>query len=143
MYRILGLLGIVATAVFGLATCGETTRGAVSFSQYLADLQAVHESVAASTGYPAEDIDVSGNYTSLRISILVVKLADVGQAEREKVARAVVVAAERAFVAHPEMSTVQAIWVAIFHPGSFGAPYSEWHIEDVIEFRRSPDGKFH
>ena len=43
---------------------------------------------------------------------------------------------------HPEYAKLEAIRVAIIHPGVPSATGSGWHIEDVVECRKGPSQRF-
>jgi hypothetical protein len=57
-------------------------------------------------------------------------------------ARALVGVAELVLASHPEYAKLQAISVAIIHPSPGGTASREWHIEDVVEFRKGPNQRF-
>jgi hypothetical protein len=50
--------------------------------------------------------------------------------------------AEQVLASHPEYAKLQAISVVIIHPSAGGTASREWHIEDVVEFRKGPSGRF-
>jgi hypothetical protein len=79
-----------------------------------------------------------------RISIREVQLAVSDEAMRNAAAAALVAASEQVLAAHPEFSTLEAISVAIIHGNATadGTAGKDWHIEDVVEFRKGPSGRF-
>jgi hypothetical protein len=69
-------------------------------------------------------------------------LAGLNQADRDRAAARIVAAIEQAITTRQEFSTIQEITIAIIHlaqPERLG-DYS--HVEDVLQYRKSPDGHF-
>jgi hypothetical protein len=107
------------------------------------DLDALANTVAAAAGYSASAVELTGSAVRLRININDAALSAVDQATRERVANDVVAAVEAQLTTHPDLHGVQAISVAIGHPADAGkAPTKGWHIEDVVEFRKTQNLHF-
>jgi hypothetical protein len=137
-----GLL-IASVAAGSLAACSPAGPPKVkAFLECLSELHSIGEAVSTSVGYPNEFVDVFGNQSHLQIAIFDPKLVAADAPTREKAATAVAAAAERALASHAGCASVNSISVAIYHPSGFGGPPSEWHSEDVVEFRRGPDQRF-
>jgi hypothetical protein len=71
-----------------------------------------------------------------------VKLATADEATRNNAAEVLVGVAEQVLASHPEYAKLQAISVAIIHPSPARTASMDWHIEDVVEFRKGPSGRF-
>jgi hypothetical protein len=133
----------VSIALVCLMSCD--SRGSASlpgFVQYVSDLETIGAAIAGATGNRAERVHVTGNRTSLHISIFDPKMMEADAATIDVAASAAVAAAEPALAAHPEFEGVQAISVGIHHPSGLAAPVRAWHSEDVVEFHRGPDRHF-
>ncbi len=69
-------------------------------------------------------------------------LAMADEVTRSNAATSLVGVAEQVLAYHPEYAKLEAISVAIIHPGVASATGSGWHIEDVVEFRKGPNQRF-
>lgn len=137
-----GLVLASVAAAYVAACDSRAPSSSQGFAHYISDLESIGAAISKATGYPEDHVDVSGNRTQLHISILDFKLMEADAATLEKAAAAVVAAAEQALAAHTEFASVQVIRVGIYHPTGLGAPLSQWHMEDVVEYRRGPDQRF-
>ena len=134
---------LMGVAIACLAACGSREPPSLSgFLQYVSDLDAIGLAISRSLEYPQGRVKVSGNRTYLHVSVFDPKLVEADPATLDRVARAVVAAAEPVIAAHTEFSTIQVITVGIHHPSGFSPPIREWHSENVIEFRRGSDQRF-
>ncbi len=136
---------LCATLLAGsLIACGTKVPNPGDRQSTTLDLPAITASVAAATHYPADTLEILTGPSRLRISIRDSQLAVSDEGSRNAAATAVVAACEQVLAAHPEFSTVEAISVSIIHgnPTAEGAVGKDWHIEDVIEFRKGPSGRF-
>jgi hypothetical protein len=130
---------ITLVAVIGVLTaCTPGAPPAPTSESFTTQLQAVTDAVVASSGYAKDVVEVTGSRVRLRIEIADAALATADQATRETKAVDVVGAAERAMAVQPELAGVQAVSVAILHGTGAGG----WHVEDVLDFRKSPNGHF-
>ena len=141
--RIGSWLMSVSIAVACLMSCD--SRGSASlpgFVQYVSDLETIGAAIAGATGKRADQVHVTGNRTSLHISIFDPKMMEADATTIDAAASAAVAAAEPALAAHPEFAAVQAISVGIHHPSGLAAPVRAWHSEDVVDFHRGTDRHF-
>ena len=130
---------ITLAAVIGvLAACSPGTPSAPTSDSFTTQLRAVADAVAESSGYAKDLVEVTGSRARLRIEIADSALAAADQSMRETKAVDVVSAAERAISAHAELAAIQTVSVAILHASGAGG----WHVEDVLEFRKGPNGRF-
>jgi len=134
------------TAVFAglLVSCG-TGPQSVSGSQIaIPDLQAITESIAGAAHYPANTIEIMSSPVRFRISIRDAQLAISDEEARNAAAATLVAASEQVLSSHPEFSKLEAISVAIIHGNATadGTTAKDWHIEDVVEFRKGPNQRF-
>ena len=120
-----------------LAACGQG-RQVLGDSQGVLALEDIKSVISSTTGYSKDAIELLVSPVHLRVSISDEKLAHSNQMDRENAANTIVTAAEQGLTAHPQLSTVQVISVAIVHAvpkdGSDSA-----HTEDVLEFRKEPN----
>jgi hypothetical protein len=134
------IVGILATlTAAAMASCGGLPAPVAGLTD--SHLQGIAGSVAKATGYPLDLIEVTGSRSRVRLVISDSRLATAGQAEREQMARSVVVAVERRMDACEPCAAIEALSVAIVHAPPQAAR-SIWHVEDVVEFRRGPDRRF-
>lgn len=134
----------MAVAAISLVSCGTRTQGVNGSPLAIPDLQGITESIASTARYPANTIEITSSARRLRISIRDAKLAVSDEGTRNAAAASLVAASEQVLAAHPEFSTLEAISVAIIHGDATadGTAGKDWHIEDVVEFRRGLSGRF-
>jgi hypothetical protein len=133
------LPAIVLVAVIGVLTaCSSGTPPAPTSDAFTTQLQVVTDAVVESSGYARDVVEVTGSRARLRVELADAALAAADQATRETKAVDVVSAAERAIAAQAELANVQTVSVAILHASGAGG----WHVEDVLDFRRGPNGRF-
>jgi hypothetical protein len=126
----------VEAALAGLlASCGAGNPGPKGSRQFTPDIQGISEAIATGAHYPRSEI-------RLRISVSDINLAMSDETTRNNAAAALVAVAEQVLASHPEYAKLHAISVAIIHPSAGRAASSEWHIEDVVEFRKGPPDRF-
>ena len=133
-----------AIIAVSLTSCGTKAPVAGGSQAAIPDLQAITESIATVAHYPAGVIDVTSSAVRFRISIRDARLAVSDEAARNAAAAALVAACEQVLASHPEFSALEAISVAIIHDNSpaGGTAGKDWHMEDVVEFRKGPSGRF-
>ena len=102
-------------------------------------LDAVSLAISQATAQPSEALEITANPARVRIAVSDAKLAQADQTTRENAANSIVAAAEGAMSAAGSFASVQVISVAFVHPAEPGA---DTHVEDVLEFRRGPNGRF-
>jgi hypothetical protein len=137
-------LSLAAVVAGLLISCG-TGPQSVSGSQIaIPDLQAITESIAGAAHYPANTIEITSSPVRFRISIRDAQLAVSDEGTRNAAAAALVAASEQVLSSHPEFSKLEAISVAIIHGNATadGTAGKDWHIEDVVEFRKGPNQRF-
>ena len=105
-------------------------------------LPEVRTSVASATGYPTGALEFLIGAAHLRVAVKDSKLAAADQTTRENAATQIVAAAEKWIESRPEFSSVQEISVAIIHPDESGGSAEDTHVEDVVQFRKAPSGRF-
>jgi hypothetical protein len=74
-----------------------------------------------------------------RIEVSDATLAMADEVTRTNAATSLVAAAEQVLSSHPEYVRLEAISVAIIHPGVARATGSGRHIEDDVGFRQGPN----
>jgi hypothetical protein len=133
-----------AVVAASLVSCGTRTQSVNGSQIARPDLQGITESIANTAHYPENTIEITSSSSRFRISIRDAKLAGSDEATRNTAAASLVAASEQVLAAHPEFSTLEAISVAIIHGNATadGAAGKDWHIEDVVEFRKGPSGRF-
>ena len=139
-FRRLLRLAVVCAALAGCSRDAPSTLQ--DFLRCLSELSSISARISAATGYPRDALEVFGNQTHLQIYLVDAKLVAADAATREQAAAAVVAAAERALASQAGCASVELISIAIYHPGGLGRPVSEWHSEDVLDFRRGSDRRF-
>ena len=136
---------LLAAVVAGLLISFGTGPQSVSGSQIaIPNLQAITESIATAAHYPANTIEITSSPVRFRISIRDAQLAVSDEGTRNAAAAALVAASEQVLSSHPEFSKLEAISVAIIHGNATadGTTAKDWHIEDVVEFRKGPNQRF-
>jgi hypothetical protein len=136
--RLLLAAGIAA----GLLACGAGGSDPAAASRYTADLQVVSDGIAAAAGYSGDAVELTSSRVRLRIEIRDPQLAGADPATRNTVAANIVTDAEKVLAVHPEFASLQQISVAVIHAAAKSGAGSDWHIEDVIEFRKGPNQRF-
>jgi ribonuclease PH len=133
-----------AVVTGSLLACGTRTQSVNGSQLAISDLQAITESIATAAHYPSSTIEIMSSPIRFRISIRDAQLAVSDEATRNAAAAALVAASEQVLATHPEFSTLEAISVAIIHGNATadGKSGKDWHIEDVVEFRKGPSGRF-
>jgi hypothetical protein len=141
LVRRLSLLTIVAAS---LVSCGTGTQSVNGNQVAIPGLQAITESIPGATHYPANTIEITSSPVQFRISIRDAQLAVSDEGTRNAAAAALVAASEQVLSSHPEFSKLEAISVAIIHGNvtADGTAGKDWHIEDVVEFRKGPNQRF-
>jgi len=132
------LVGVLAMALSG---CGNSGPAPPVDPGLVATLEHVRGSIATSTGYTPDSIEVLASPAHLRISISDSRLAQADQTTRETTATDVLAAAEKTMGADPRLASIQQVSVAIIHPDAEGSRGGS-HTEDVIEFRKGPGQRF-
>ncbi len=134
------LLAIAAMAV-PIASCGMSGSGS-NTAPFTPDIQVISDAIAGAAKYPTSSVELTGSQVRLRISVSDATLAMADEVTRNNAATSLVAAAEQVLALHPQYTKLQAISVAIIHPGPTGDTGSGWHIEDVVEFRKGPNQRF-
>ena len=133
-------ISAVALIAATLAACGQGRPASDDLQEAVA-LEDIKGVITSSAGCSKDAIELLASTVHLRVSITDEKLAHSNQMDRENAANTVVTAAERALTAHPRLSTVQVISVAIVHAAPKDGSDSP-HTEDVLEFRKGPNQRF-
>ena len=135
------LLAIAAMAAMA-ASCGMGGSGTNTAAPFTPDIQVIRDAIAGAAKYPTSSVELTSSQVRLRIEVSDVTLAMADEVTRNNAATSLVSAAEQVLASHPEYAKLQAISVAIIHPGPTGATGSGWHIEDVVEFRKGLNQRF-
>ena len=134
---------LVAAALTVLvASCGMGQSGSSASQPFTPDIQGISDAIATAAHYPTSAIELTSSEVRLRIEVSDVKLAMADEATRNNAAGVLVGVAEQVLASHPEYAKLQALSVAIIHPSPAGTASMDWHIEDVVEFRKGPSGRF-
>ena len=110
---------------------------------WIAALDELHTAIVSSTGYSAGSIEVLGGPVRVRVAISDRELARADQVTRERVANAVVSAAEVSIAANARLTTINEMRVVIVHPEEGHGLLRSTHTEDVMEFRKGPTQHFY
>jgi hypothetical protein len=129
------IVALLAAAILA-TSCGMPGQGTKPVAPFTADIKALGDAIAVAATYAPGSIELTSSPVRLRISVTDSQLATADESTRNAAAVALVGAAEKILASHPEYSQLQAVSVAIVHSGS------DWHVEDVIEFRKGPDQRF-
>jgi hypothetical protein len=119
-----------------LSACGTSEKGADAFTP---DIREIGNLIATGAKYPHDALDLTSSAVRLRIEISDPKLAAADESTRRSAAVSLVAVAESVLASHKEYAELQAISVAIVHPSASG---SDWHTEDVVEFRKGSNQRF-
>ncbi len=130
-------LGTIVLVAAFLAACHGGSPGGQAGPE---TLDSIARAIAQATGRPSGVLELTANPARVRIAVSDMALATADQTTRENAANAIVTAAERAMAAAGSFASVQVISVAFVHQGD--ASVEDTHIEDVLEFRRAPNGRF-
>jgi hypothetical protein len=139
-YLAKGLAAMTVSVVLG--GCSPSGAPLPPSAKLLEGLPAVTARVASATGYPTEALEVLAGAAHLRVSVKDAKLATADQATRENAAIQIVAAIEKGIESRSEFSSIQEISVAIIHPAEGGESAEDSHVEDVMQFRKAPSGRF-
>lgn len=101
-------------------------------------LESLARAVVQESGLADNAVELTGSRVRIRIDITDATLAGADQGTREAKMTTVAAAVERALAAHADLAAVQVLSVGLIHPSGAGT----WHVEDVTEFRRGPNGRF-
>jgi len=125
-----------------LASCSQKGPSVPPSEQFLGDFQALTDAVAASSGYSKDAVELTGSTVRIRVTIRDANLATTDQTKREQIASSIVAAAEPVMTARADLAGVQAVSVAILHSTAESSAAGDWHVEDVLDFRKAPNGHF-
>src|SRR5579863_2990296 len=139
-YLTKALAAVVAAVVLG--GCSRGGARLPPSAQLLEGLPALTASVASATGYPTETLEVLAGAAHLRVSVKDAKLVTADQGTRESAATRIVTAIEKRIESRSEFSSIQEISVAVIHPAEPGGSADDSHVEDVMQFRKAPSGRF-
>jgi len=132
---------LVVTGAFIVLTAGCTSRDSRSpaAGAFTTDIQAIGNQIAAAAQYPETSLEMTSSSVRLRIAISDLNLASAEESTRRAAAVALVAVTESVLASHPEFKNLQAVSIAIIHPAPAG---SDWHTEDVVEFRKGANQRF-
>lgn len=136
------LLLLVFTFCGALASCSPSERPSTKGASSLVDLDQMAVMLAASSGYRKDAIELTASRVRLAVFIADADLALLDEASRAGKAASLVALIEELLPKYPELAGLQAISIAIIHPNAPGAASTEWHTEDVLEYRRGTSQRF-
>jgi O-acetyl-ADP-ribose deacetylase (regulator of RNase III) len=136
-------LGRLPAAVMFCAAASACGGPAVPDQGWIAALDQLQTAIVSSTGYPAGSIEVLGSPVRVRVTISDRELARADEVTRERVANAVVSAAEDSIATNARLTAVNEIRVVIVHPEAVQGLLRSTHTEDVMEFRKGPNQHFY
>jgi hypothetical protein len=136
--RLLAIAAITAMT----ASCGLGGLDSNSSAPFTSDMQVIGDAIATAAKFPTGAVELTSSKVRLRISVSDASLATADETTRNNKAAELVAAAEQILASHPEYANLEAISVAIIHPSADGDSRKDWHIEDVVEFRKGPGGRF-
>ena len=137
--RALSAAVLIAAALAGCSGAKPSLPGSAALYESLPQVSA---EVSLALGYSPQVIEFSAGSAHLRALVKDARLASLNQVERESAAGRIVAAIEIAMASRQEFASIQEITIAIIHlsqPEKL-ADYS--HVEDVLQYRKSPDGHF-
>lgn len=140
-YLVRRLLVIAAMATV-TASCGAGGSGSNSGATFTPDIQVISDAIATAAKYPTGSVELNSRQVRLRIAVSDTTLAMADEVTRNNAATSLVAVAEQVLASHQEYAKLEAISVAIIHPGVSSATGSGWHIEDVVEFRKGLNQRF-
>ncbi len=130
---------LVAAALAACSGAKPSLTGNAALYESLPQLSA---QVSLALGYSPQAIEFLAAPARLHATVKDAALASLNQADRDRAAGRIVAAIEQAIAVRQEFSSIQEITIAIIHlsqPEKL-ADYS--HVEDVLQYRKSPDGHF-
>ena len=125
-----------------VASCDMGQSGSSASRPFTPDIQAISDAIATAAKYPTSAVELTSSQVRLRIEVSDVTLAMADEVTRNNAATSLVAVAEQVLASHPEYAKLEAISVAIIHPGVASTTSMGWHIEDVVEFRKGPSQRF-
>ena len=137
--RALSVAVVIATA---LAACSGAKPSLPGNAALYESLPQVSAQVSFALGYSPEVIEFLAGSAHLRALVKDARLASLNQAERESAAARIVAAIEQAIAARQEFAGIQEITIAIIHLSQPERLADYSHVEDVLQYRKSPDGHF-
>lgn len=130
---------LVAAALAACSGAQPPLAGSTTPYQSLPQLNA---EVSQALGYAPKAIEFLAAPAHLHATVKDAALAGLNQAGRERAAGRIVAAIEQAIATRQEFSTIQEITIAIIHLAQPGRLADYSHVEDVLQYRKSPDGHF-
>jgi len=136
------VLPVVLVVAAALAACSGARSPLAGSTTPYESLPQLSAEVSLALGYSPQAIEFLAAPAHLHATVKDAALAGLNQADRDRAAGRIVAAIEQAIAARQEFSGIQEITIAIIHlsqPEKL-ADYS--HVEDVLQYRKSPDGHF-
>lgn len=143
IHHSLGRLLAIAAMAASIISCGMSGSNSNTAAPFTPDIQAISDAIATAAKYPTKSVELTSSQVRLRIEVSDAALAMADEVTRNNAAMSLIAAAEQVLASHPEYAKLEAISVAIIHPGTASAAGSSvWHVEDVVEFRKGPNQRF-
>ena len=139
--RVKRCLPIAALVAVLLASCDTPVHGPSAVGTPIPDLAAMADTIASSSGFAKGALELT--VSSVRLSVVIAdnQLATADEATRSSAAMRIVASCEQMLATHAEFAGMQSISIAIVHGGD-GSGGAGWHVEDIIDFRKGPGGRF-
>lgn len=139
-YLAKGLTAMAVSVLLG--ACSPSGAPVPPGANLMEGLPALTASVASATGYQTGALEILAGAAHLRVSVKDAALAGADQATRENAATQIVAAIEKGMQSGSGYASIQEISVAIIHPAERGGSADDSHVEDVLQFRKAPSGRF-
>jgi hypothetical protein len=130
---------VVAAA---LTACGGAKTSLTGGAALYESLPQVSAEVSSALGYSPQAIEFLAGPAHLRATVKDAELAGLSLADRDRAAGRIVAAIEHAMASRQEFSSIQEITIAIIHLSQPERLADYSHVEDVLQYRKSPDGHF-
>ena len=130
---------VVAAA---LTACGGARPPLAGSTTPYESLPQLSAEVSLALGYSPQAIEFLAAPAHLHATVKDAALAGLNQADRDRAAGRIVAAIEQAIAARQEFSGIQEIAIAIIHLSQPERLADYSHVEDVLQYRKSPDGHF-
>ena len=130
---------VVAAALAACSGAEPPLAGSTTPYESLPQLKA---QVSLTLGYSPQAIEFLAAPAHLHATVKDAALAGLNPADRDRAAGRIVAAIEQAIAARQEFSTIQEITIAIIHMSQPERLADYSHVEDVLQYRKSPDGHF-
>ena len=130
---------VVAAA---LAACSGAKPPLAGNTTPYESLPQLNAQVSLALGYAPQAIEFLAAPAHLHATVKDAALAGLNPADRDRAAGRIVAAIEQAIAARQEFAGIQEITIAIIHLSQPERLADYSHVEDVLQYRKSPNGHF-